>query len=155
MAVAQGVGVPQLLRDNSSELAGGVVGVGAPVALRETVDVRGGQEFSLVGEQGSMLARLTRPSVAWGLGVGGVTGLLWLMDMGGRPLKDFYLTHSLTAIPAGAASALMPREASGGGGTGTARTRIDRATSNGETGGGGRGEFAPADGTSTETEPAN
>lgn len=133
-------------------IGGGGLGVAAPAALREFADVQDGQQFSLLGQPGSTIGRLTRPSVAWGLGMGSLTGLLWWADAGPSMLEDFYLAHTVTAIPAGAASAALPVEApsSGGGGGGSAQTvsppRETRPSTN---------DFASADGTSPDTQPAN
>lgn len=151
------VGTVNLMRSarrNAPEIGGGVVGVGAPVALRELADVRDGREVSIIGEPGSLMARLTRPSVAWGLGAGSITGALWMLGAGPRWLQDFYLTHTLTGIPSGAVSALVPRESPTGGGAG-AESRLmgdQRPGSRGSRGGGS--DFDPAGGQSVETEPA-
>lgn len=126
MAVNQNLGMT--VRENVPEIAGGAVGIGLPVTLRETVDVRNGQAVSLLGEPGSLLARLTSPSVSWGLGAGALTGALWWADVGGDTLKDFYMAHTVTAIPSGAVSALMPKEASGGGGSGQTRSLTRQST---------------------------
>lgn len=146
--------ISRSIQRNGPEIGGGVVGVGAPVALREFADVRNGEEVSLIDGQGEILSRLTRPSVAWGLGAGGLTGLLWAMDVGPRWLQDFYLTHAITGIPTGVGSALMPVEA---GSTSTsAMSRLQSMMGNGQAtqDGGSDGEFAPAGGSSTETQPA-
>lgn len=161
MAVGMGRGMlPGMVNENLDSIAGGTVGVGAPVVLRETADVRGGEPISLLGAPGSALARATRPSVAWGVGVGSLTGALWWMDVGGKALQDFYLAHTVTGIPTGLASALMPKQV----GSGSAGEQVVRSLSElrpGSTGSPNNGEsqssdeFAPADGTSPDTQPAN
>lgn len=151
MAVSNGMGIGRALRRNAPEVTGGVVGVGAPVALREFADVRDGQAVSLIGEPGTTVGDLTRPSVAWGLGAGGLTGVLWLMDIGGPPFRDFYLAHALTGIPTGVAFLLLPREASGGG-NGGGESLSQRAVQ--ESRPSSNGEFSPTDGESQETQPA-
>lgn len=142
MAVTQNV--TRSLQDNAPEIAGGMVGVGVPVALREFADVEVG---SLVTGQGPMVARLTRPSVVYGIGGGALTGLLWAMDVGPRMLEDFYLAHTITGVTTGVASAAIPKQATTTT-TGTqpaaGRTGRQRATAD------GGGEFAPADGNSDE-----
>lgn len=152
MAAMQNVG--RTIRRNGSEIGGGVVGVGAPVALREFADVRNGQEVSLIEGRGEMLARLTRPSVAWGLGVGGLSGLLWAAGVGPRWLHEFYATHALTSIPIGAVSAAMPVTAGGGGGGGGGTQGTQGTISRSTPSSSSNGEFAPAGGTSPDTQPA-
>lgn len=152
MAVSQAMGFD--VQENLPQIGGGIVGVGAPAALRETADVQVGP---LVGDPGSTLARVSRPSVAWGLGVGGLTGALWAMDVGPDELHDFYLAHSLTAIPTGAISALLPKQAPTAQARGSSpitsqrSIRESRPGSNGST----NGEFGPSGGQSQETAPAN
>lgn len=138
--------IQQTVARNAPEIGGGVVGVGVPVALRETLDVRDGQVNNLLGEPDGILGRISRPSSAWGIGVGSLTGALWAMDVGPQWLHDFYLTHSITGIPTGIASAAMPRSVDGGSGGGSGATvsrsrRMTRQSSDGET-----GDFDPADG---------
>lgn len=153
MAIAQGVGAN--IGDNMTTIGGGVVGVGAPALLRETADVQNGQAFSLIGDPGSTLARVSRPSVVWGLGVGGLTGALWVADVGPSWLHDFYMAHAITAIPTGAVSALLPKQA--GASTAAASSRSQRALRESRPGSSpsGNGEFGPAGGRSQETSPAN
>lgn len=153
MAVAQNLG--RTVSRNAPEIGGGIVGVGVPVLLRETVDVRDGQAFSLAGDPGSMLAKLTRPSVAYGVGAGGLTGALYLAGIGPKMLHDFYLTHSITGVATGIGSALVPKEAAPGGGGSGATARARTLTESTKTGGSGNGEFSPSGGRSAETTPAN
>lgn len=135
------------------EIAGGMVGVGAPIALREFVDV---QQGPLVTGQGSMVERITMPSVVWGVGAGTVTGLLWWMDVGPDFLQDLYLAHTITGIPTGIASAALPKEASGGGGAAASRSTVRRSSS-GRTAAratDGGSDFDDSGGSSSEFEPA-
>lgn len=126
-------------------VAGGTVGVGATVALRETVDERGG----MLGKPGSLLDRLTRPSVLAGVGGGVITGALWYLDneriYNTTPFgvdRSFWGTHALTAISSGAASALYPKPASSGsGGTQTKTQTRTLSPTNTEPAGGSQ----PAD----------
>lgn len=146
MAMAQGVG--RNLQENIPELGGGVVGVGVPIALRERVDLETGP---LVGDPGTIPARLSTPSVAWGLGMGSVTGALWLLEVGPEWVQDFSLAHAATGIPTGIGSALLPKAASDDdGGGGSAQTRLGRSTSPS----GAAGEFDAADGASPEAQPS-
>jgi hypothetical protein len=99
---------------NLEPIVGGSVGVGTTVALREMLDEEGG----LVGNPGTVLDRLTRPSVLAGLGGGILTGALWYLDNEGimetTPFgvdNMFWATHSVTATSSGAASALFPKAA--------------------------------------------
>lgn len=118
----------------TAEVAGGVTGVGVPVVLRETVDDEVGP---LLGESGTTLARVTKPSAAWGIGGGAATAALWwadmtvLMDRIPDGASEFFMWHAMTGIPTGVASAVL---GDGGGGElaepGT-RRRLE------ETGGGG------------------
>lgn len=140
--------------ENAPEIGGGVVGVGVPVTLRETLDMQDGQPFALVGEPGSIEHRLTRPSVAYGLGAGSLTGLLWMMGVGPRALEDFYLAHTLTAVSAGTISALMPKGGGNGGSTATATRGTGGGTATRQTTAQQDGEFAPAGGRSGEMAPA-
>lgn len=151
MSIAQ-QNIGRQVERNLPLVGGGAVGVGAPAILREFADVQNGQPFSLLGEPGSTLFRLTRPSVAWGLGAGAATGLLWMLSAGPDALEDFYMAHTITALPSGALSAALPVEASGNGGGGQQqsgmprRVRESRATSD--------GEFEPSGGRSPDTRPA-
>lgn len=131
--------VTRSLRRNAPEIAGGMVGVGAPVALREFADVEVGP---LVTGQGDIAARLTRPSVLWGLGVGSVTGLLWWMDAGPSMLEDFYLAHTITGVTTGIVSAAVPKQAAGAGGSAQAASRRSRPRVTAD----GGDEFSPAGG---------
>lgn len=152
MAAARAVRNPgRTVRNNLPEIAGGSVGIGAPLALRETVDVRAGQPMPLLGEPGSMLARWTRPSVAWGVGVGSLTGLLWWRDVGGRAFQDFSLAHAVTGIPTGVGSALLPKQTAAASGE---EQRFLSDVRGMVSGSANDGEFAPAGGTSPETQPA-
>lgn len=142
---------------NAPQTVGGAVGVGAPVVLRETADVRDGQAVTLLGEPSSALGRLTSPSAAWGLGVGALTGALWWMDAGGQALQDFYLAHTATGIPTGVASALLPKAGEVGA---TEQSRVQsmlasRASSPTPAPGSQHdGEFEPSGGSSSETQAA-
>lgn len=143
------------LQQNLPVVGGGAVGLGTTVGLRQFVDVQDGTDVAIVGQPGSLMHRLTRPSSAYGLGVGGLSGLLWVMGVGPDWLQDLYLGHAATAIPAGAASAAVPRTAAGGGSGDTAtpqRAIRDTGRSNGQQ---SVGEFAPADGRSAMTDRAN
>lgn len=149
MAVSSAMGFD--VQKNLPQIGGGVVGVGVPVALRETMDTEVGP---LVGEPGSMLARVSRPSSAWGLGAGGLTGLLYALGVGPDSLQDFYLAHSLTAIPTGAASAFLPK-GTGGTTAGTSSRTRQRMTQESVGGNSANGEFGPSGGRNAETAPAN
>lgn len=154
MAINQNIG--RNIESNLPTVGGGAVGVAAPAALREFADLQDGQPFSLVGDPSSAVGRLTRPSVAYGLGMGALSGLLYLGGIGPDTLEEFYLAHSLTALPAGAVSAALPKEASGASGA-AARQRAMRETSTSQSGPSrnGQGEFSPSGGVSAETRPAN
>lgn len=154
MAITQNLG--RNVQDNLPTVGGGAIGVGATAAIREFADVQDGQPFSLVGDDPtSTIGRLTRPSVAYGLGAGALSGILYLGGLGPNSLEDFYLAHTLTALPSGAISAALPKEATDGGSTAspqrpmrdTARQRQARQN--------GGSEFDPTGGTSAETMPAN
>lgn len=141
------------LKNNVPVVGGGAVGLGTVVGLRQFVDVQEGATVSIVGSEGSLLARLSRPSAAYGLGVGGLSGLLWLADVGPNWLHDVYLGHAITSIPAGAASAAVPREpAGGGGGSGATQGMIQRSMQS-PSSSAGDGEFQPAGGQSAMTAP--
>lgn len=142
--------------------AGGVLGVGGTVALREMFDQDGG----LMGDQGTLLDRVTRPSVIYGVGSGAVAGALWYLDDSrmmnttlGPIDNSLYATYSLTGVSSGAASALFPVDASGspsnGGNEGNeqsftmtrsngAEDLADAEGSPPDAGGQSSGEFAPA-----------
>lgn len=152
MAVTSNLGFN--VRQNLPQIGGGVVGVAGPAALRETADVQMGP---LVGSQGSTLARVSHPSVVWGVGAGAATGALWALDVGPSHLQDFYLAHSITAIPTGLLSALLPKGSAGGGGDPASQITggIQRAMTDASPSGNGTGEFADAGGSSPETQPAN
>jgi len=151
--------VVQRIRENGPMLGGAGVGVGAPVALREFADVQDGQEMSLLGSPGSLEARLTRPSVLWGLGAGTVTGALWFMDVGPSWLQEFALGHALSGVPAGAVSAAFPVSAGSGSGSGSSspsgRTPhpVPPAVGSGNSNNGS--DFDPAGGQIGEMERAN
>lgn len=157
MAVSQRAGFN--IGENAPTIGGGVVGVGAPALLRETMDVQNGQEVSLVGDPGSTLARLSRPSAAWGLGVGAVTGALWSMNVGPSWFQDFALAHAIAAIPTGAVSALLPKQAASAQATAQARSqralREPRPAPAPSMPASQNGEFGPAGGRTQETSPAN
>lgn len=87
---------------NTGSVAGGVVGAGSTLALREMQDPTGSSS-------------VTRPSVLWGLGTGlGALGVAWGMDnrmiprMGGRMLSDALWAYGIGATAAGAGSAVYP-----------------------------------------------
>lgn len=143
------------VESNLPTVGGAGFGVAAPATLREFADVQNGQPFSLVGQPDTVVGRLTRPSVAWGLGVGTITGLLWGLGAGPSMLQDVYLAHTLTAIPTAAASAAFPVEAMTGGTTtasgqaaGVSMPAERRPSSNGS-------DFNPAGGQTPDTSPAN
>lgn len=156
MAISQAT-LGRNIQRNLPMIGGAGVGVGAPATLREFVDVQDGQPFSIVGEPGSTLGRLSRPSVAWGLGAGTATGLLWWLTDDMNPLNDFLFAHTVAAIPTGAASAALPKEGSGGGGGGSGQAarsqRVIREPRSGSPS--ADGEFAASGGTSPGTQPAN
>lgn len=129
------------VQENAPEIGGGMVGVGVPVALREFMDVSQGP---LLTGQGDIVARLTRPSVAYGLGAGAVTGALWFMDVGPDMANDFFLAHTATAVPTGIASAILPKEASSAAGSSPSASRARRTRQPAVSDGGS--EFAPAGG---------
>lgn len=111
----------------TTEVGGAVTGVGAPLALRRTVDVRpDGTPRTLVGEPGTLVGRVWRPSAAWGIIGGGLTGLAHvaddMLDLGLLPddVSDFFMWHAITGVPTGVGMAAFPEE--GAGGAGTART---------------------------------
>lgn len=138
------------LQANAPEIGGGMVGVGAPVALREFVDV---QQGPLVTGQGDLVARATTPSVLYGLGGGALSGLLWWAGVGPNWLEDLYLAHTVTAIPTGIASAVLPKGSGGGGGgsaAGVRRTQTRRVTADGGSEFDQTGEFSPAGGGKAE-----
>lgn len=157
MAVSQRQ-MKRRLRNNVPVVGGGAVGLGSVVGLRQFVDVQEGATVSIVGSEGSMLARLTRPSSAYGLGVGGLSGLLWLANVGPNWLQDVYMGHAITAIPAGAASAAVPREPGDGGEPQAMAQRAMRSMTGGNSSSSTSGvssgaEFQPAGGQSSETAP--
>lgn len=133
---------------NLPSIGGGAVGIAAPATLREFADVQDGQEFTLLGDPGTTVGRLTRPSVAWGLGAGALTGVLYWMGAGPSALEDFYLAHTVTAIPTGLVSAALPREAPGGSGGGSTATPVAgrRTPSNETPSPSADGDFSPVDG---------
>lgn len=152
MAVAQNVS--RAVQQNAPDIGGGVVGVGAPVALREFADVQNGKEVSLLGDEpDSPLSRATRPSVIWGVGAGMLSGLLWALDVGPSSFRDFYLTHTLTGIPTGVASALLPKTAAetSGSSQATPQRPLNEARPSRSR---GISEFAPADGQTPDTTPS-
>lgn len=150
MAVTQNLG--RNVQQNLPAVGGGAVGIGGVAGLREFADLQNGQPFSLVGEPGSTVGRLTRPSVAFGLGAGALTGLLYLGGLGPNALEDFYLGHTLTAIPSGAVSAALPKEATSTSNGSTAAARRQRAMADTNR---SNGEFSPSGGRSAGTTPAN
>lgn len=154
MATRQSRRMQRRLKENVPIVGGGAVGLGTVVGLRQFVDVQEGATVSIIGSEGSMAARLTRPSTAYGLGLGGLSGILWLADIGPDWIQDAYLGHALTAIPAGAASAAVPVEPEGGN-TASATATRQRPVSESRPGSNGQGEFAPTGGRSAETQPAN
>lgn len=156
MAVSQ-ARMRRNVQDNLPIVGGGGVGVAAPAALREFADVQNGQPFSIIGDDPtSVVGRLSRPSVAYGLVGGTLSGLLWMADVGPSALQEFYIGHTLTALPAGAASAALPVEGSGGGGeTAQQQSQAQRMRRRSRSAPGSNGEFAAADGRSPETSPAN
>lgn len=105
--------------------AGGATGLGGTVALRQTMDSKGG----LLGEPGTTLDRATRPSVVYGVGSGLLSAALWWLDEKGTDTTPggidnaFWATHSLTALPSGAVSALLPVSAQSGDGSTQTVTR--------------------------------
>lgn len=136
-------------------ISGGGVAAGAVAGLREFADVQGGQAFSLIGEPDTVWGRVTRPSVAYGLGAGTLTGLLFALDAGGDALQDFYLAHTAVALPAGAISAGLPKQGLGGPGFGGGEPQRPRnVRSTRSTTSNGAGEFSPSGGMSAETSPA-
>lgn len=139
--------------------AGGVTGVGGTVALRQTMDKKGG----LLGDPGSLLDRLTRPSVIYGVGTGALAGGLYWMDENRRadttPFgidNTFWGTHALTGVTSGTVSALLPATVSPDGTNGGTQTvtrdrtmtRKDQKPAGGsepeDAGGSGNPDFEPA-----------
>lgn len=163
MAVAENLA--RAIPRTGPEIGGSAVGIGLPVALRETVDVDGGEPVSLIGDPNSLVGKWTRPSVAWGVGVGGLTGLLWWLNMGGdEALQDFYFAHTVTAVPTGLGSLLFPKAGTGMGDTAVSALR--RATEERDnnirtsnttdgqtpTSDSGDGDFEPSDGGMAEAQ---
>jgi len=153
MAIQQNIG--RDLTRNLPMVGGGALGVGMPFGLREFADVQDGEAFSLLGNPGSTLHKLTRPSVAYGLGMGALTGALYLVSAGPDSLEDFYLAHSATAIPSGIASAVLPVEAPGGGSGQTAGMGRSRSSPSRSQQSQSASEFSPNGGRSPATQPAN
>lgn len=94
---------------------GGTLGIGGTVAVREIYDHNGG----LYGAAGSIMDRLTRPSVVFGVGSGLVASGLWYLDdqniMDTTPFgvsNDLWGVYGLTATASGAGSALVPASTS-------------------------------------------
>lgn len=152
MAMTPNVGMD--VRQNFPAIGGGAVGVGAPAVLREFADVQNNQPFSLIGDPGSMLHRISRPSVVWGLGVGGVSGALYMVSAGPEALEDFYLAHALTSIPTGVLSAIFPAEPCPTEPVPEAASGMDRVPQENRPSSNGSSEFSPSGGRSQETAPA-
>lgn len=99
------------------EIAGATSGVGIPVVLRETVDEEMGP---LIGEEGTTLGRVGRPSAAWGIFGGLTSGAVWWvdgplgMDVVPDTLSDFLMWYAVTGVPTGIASAALPKNSGGG-----------------------------------------
>lgn len=96
-------------------IAGGVAGLGGTLAARMFLDEAGADRFR-------------QPSVMYGLGTGGVATALWGLDATGtfdldmnilQGTSDFFASHAATALPAGGASALLPKTGNTGGNGGS------------------------------------
>lgn len=121
--------IVQRLSDNAPELSGGVTGVGGTVALREFLDINAdGTANNLLGSSGSTLARVSRPSTAYGVGTGLAALAGWWLT-GRGALNDYLLAHGITGIPSGAVSAALPKQASGSTATTSARGTRTRSRS--------------------------
>lgn len=93
-------------------IVGGVAGLGGTLGARMFLDEPGADRFQ-------------QPSVMYGLGTGALATALWGLDTTGtfnldsnlvRGTSDFFATHAATALPAGGASALLPKTGNTGGG---------------------------------------
>lgn len=93
-------------------IVGGVAGLGGTLGARMFLDEPGADRFS-------------QPSVMYGLGTGALATALWGIDTTGtvnldstlvRGTSDFFASHAATALPAGGASALLPKTGNSGGG---------------------------------------
>lgn len=79
--------------------AGGAFGLGGSIALRQRFDSPG---------QG----RLRQPSVLFGLGTGAVASAIYLTGFDTPVVgSDFWASHALTSLPAGAFFAAFPKKA--------------------------------------------
>lgn len=96
-------------------IAGAIAGLGGTLASRLTLDEAGKDRFQ-------------QPSVLYGLGTGAGATALYVLDTTGtvnldRTLidgtADFFTAHAATALPAGGASAILPKtgNSSGNGGS--------------------------------------
>jgi hypothetical protein len=96
-------------------IAGGVAGLGGTLAARRTHDEASKDTFE-------------QPSVLYGLGTGVAATALWGIDTAGilsldqtlvNGTADFFTAHAASALPAGGASALLPKSgnSSGNGGS--------------------------------------
>lgn len=147
MAIAQNMNLGRSVRRNAPEIAGGAVGVGLPVALRETIDANG----PLLSGRGQAVDTLTTPSVAWGVGVGALTGLGYLADVGPETLRDFMLVHAITGIPTGLGSAALMLMGNGAGTQSMTQVQTPDRTPNGAQ---AQTDFEHSDGRSPESQPA-
>jgi hypothetical protein len=100
--------------------AGGMTaGAGGALAVRRTLDTTGDddavQARNLLGAPDSLLGRLTRPSVLYGLGGGGLAAAAIALDRRRRirlngTHQDVLTGFALGALPVGLGSFLMPSE---------------------------------------------
>lgn len=86
-------------------IAGGIAGLGGTLAARLTLDEAGKDRFK-------------QPSVMYGLGTGIAATALYGLDTTGtvnldatliNGTADFFTAHAATALPAGGASAILPK----------------------------------------------
>lgn len=137
----------------TTEVAGSVTGIGAPLALRRTVDIRpDGTPRTLLGEPNTLMGRVWAPSAAWGIFGGGLTGAAWLademldLDMLPDDVAEFAMWHAITGVPTGVGMAAFPAASNGGSGQSAAQTLREVATgssgSSNPSGGGSSGRPA-------------
>ena len=149
------------------QLSGGVLGVGGTVALREFADIENGQERHFMGAPGSVEARLTTPSAAFGLGSGALAGALWYADKNRiadtTPFgvdRSLWASWAVTALASGVTTAIFPKHGSGStGGASSQSVSSSMAPADTAPAGGGSdssGDYAPAGGNSgSQYSPSN
>jgi len=110
-------------------IAGGIAGLGGTLAARLTLDEAGKNRFQ-------------QPSVMYGLGTGVAATALWGLDTTGTVnldqtlidgTADFFTAHAATALPAGGASAILPKT---GNSSGSGASQSLSEFFNGNSGGG-------------------